>query len=128
MSYISRLRMRLIGVPWEFRRRISSSEKQLIEELVTSLLPVSMRVDGILNDICVTNPDLNTLTLEELRVPTLMIHAKDDPWGAHEGARQMASSAPDARFVEFEDGGHLLLSHVEEARDLIGTFVRQHSR
>jgi 2-hydroxy-6-oxonona-2,4-dienedioate hydrolase len=93
---------------------------------VASFLPVSLRVDGILNDMCVTNPDLNTLTLEGLSVPTLIIHSKDDPWGAHEVARQMASTAPKAQFVEFEDGGHLLLGHVEEARTLIGTFVRQH--
>ena len=128
MSYISRLRMRLIGVPREIYQRVGSSDQRLIEELVASFLPVSMRVDGILNDICVTNPDLNTLTLEDLSVPTLIIHAKDDPWGAHEGARQMASSAPKAQFVEFEDGGHLLLGHVEEARTLIGSFVRQHLR
>jgi pimeloyl-ACP methyl ester carboxylesterase len=120
--------MRLIGVPPEIYRRVGSSDQRLIEELVASFLPVSLRVNGILNDMCVTNPDLNTLTLEGLSVPTLIIHAKDDPWAAHEGARQMASSAPKARFVEFEDGGHLLLGHVEEARTLIGSFVRQHLR
>jgi 2-hydroxy-6-oxonona-2,4-dienedioate hydrolase len=127
MNYVPRLRMRLIGVPRELHGQVGSSEKRrLIEELVASFLPVSLRVDGILNDMCVTNPDLNTLTLEGLSVPTLIIHAKDDPWGAHEGARQMASSAPKAQFVEFEAGGHLLLDHVEEVRTLIGTFVRQH--
>jgi 2-hydroxy-6-oxonona-2,4-dienedioate hydrolase len=94
MSYMPRLRMRLIGVPREIYRRVGPSEERLIAELVASLLPVSLRVDGILNDMCMTNPDLNTLTLEELSVPTLIIHAKDDPWGAHEGARQMASWPP----------------------------------
>jgi pimeloyl-ACP methyl ester carboxylesterase len=80
-----------------------------------------------MNDVCVSNPDLNRdYPLEAIRVPTLVIHAVDDPMPPFAGAEEMARRIPGARFVCIEAGGHLLLGHHAGVRAEIAAFVAQH--
>jgi pimeloyl-ACP methyl ester carboxylesterase len=124
INYFPAVMMRIMGVPGAVQKRLSVRDKRAVDELARIFLPMSRRADGILNDMCFTNPDLNELTLAGLLVPLLMLHARDDPWGSHEGARKLAGTAPIVEFVEIEDGGHLINGHIEAVRARIGDFVR----
>ena len=42
-------------------------------------------------------------------MPTLIVHAKDDPLVSHEAAHRAAGRIPGARLLSVERGGHLLL-------------------
>lgn len=48
--------------------------------------------------------------------PLLVLHGCDDPICPIDSARQIATAAPQGRLVEFEDGGHGGLAHVDETR------------
>ena len=97
--------------------------------LMRSFLPISLRVNGIMTDICVSNPDLNNdYQLEQIAVPTLIVHAVDDPMPPFGGAKRMAARIPHACFVAIERGGHLLLGHHEQVRAEITDFIRANVR
>lgn len=44
--------------------------------------------------------------LPSIRVPTLIVHRRDDPVVSVEASRFMAATIPDARLVELDGGGH----------------------
>lgn len=49
--------------------------------------------------------------LPKIRVPTLVVHARDDEVVPVEEGRLIASEIPDAAFVELESRNHILLEH-----------------
>jgi len=128
MAYAPTRMLGLMGVPRSVQDALETPEREWLTEAMVSLLPVSRRVRGIMNDVCVSNPDLNQgYPLETISVPVLMLHAVDDPMPPFAGAQQMAAQIPGARFVAFQGGGHLLLGHQAEARVEIAALIRQHS-
>jgi predicted alpha/beta hydrolase family esterase len=42
------------------------------------------------------------------------VSAKDDGYRTYEGARYSAEHIPGARFLGYDDGGHLLVGHQQE--------------
>jgi len=71
-------------------------------------------------DAFVADPNVNNYRLEAITVPTLIVHAKDDPLVSHEAAQRAASRIPRARLLSVERGGHLLLGG---HREVIGREV-----
>lgn len=98
-----------------------------VEELFETMLPLEPRRAGMINDERVTMPDMagnyDAYPLEELRVPTLVFQAKDDPLASYERVSASAARMPDCRFVSFDTGGHLLFGHDEEIDDEVARFV-----
>jgi pimeloyl-ACP methyl ester carboxylesterase len=126
MTYAPSVMQGIMGVPKSIQKQLSAQEIAWLRQLMYSLLPVAPRIKGIMNDICVTNPDLNSgYPLERISVPTLVIHAVDDPMPAFATAKRMAERIPNARFVGVERGGHLLLGHIEQVRDEISKFINE---
>jgi pimeloyl-ACP methyl ester carboxylesterase len=115
-----------MGIPRSLEGHINSEDGQFIEDLKASFMPITRRQMGILHDISVANPDLNRpYPLESIKVPCLIIHAEDDPWGPFEKARAVAGRIPSARFLPIEAGGHLLLGHRAEVQASIANFVSE---
>lgn len=112
---------RAMGVPKGFPR--SPEEAQVVSELADSIFPVASRAEGAVFDAFVSNPDVNDYPLEEIRVPTLLIHALDDPLCAYSAARQAAERIPGASFVSLESGGHLELGQTERVRGELARFL-----
>jgi pimeloyl-ACP methyl ester carboxylesterase len=54
--------------------------------------------------------------LGSIRVPTLVLHARDDGTIPLEAARNMAARIPGARFVQLESSNHMLLEHDPSSR------------
>jgi pimeloyl-ACP methyl ester carboxylesterase len=124
-EFIHPLRRRLLGIPRDVERRLPLEDRAFVTEAWHSFLPVSLRADGIMNDTCVSNPDLNeTYPLESLDVPALVIHARDDPWGPFDRARDVAARIPGACFEAIDSGGHLLLGRRQSVSTLMGAFIR----
>lgn len=81
-----------------------------------SVLPSSLRVNGMIFDTYSGNQEINRYPLEQVRAPTLVVSAVDDPAALHENARTLAERIPNARLVAIPDGGHLMLGHTEEVK------------
>jgi pimeloyl-ACP methyl ester carboxylesterase len=51
--------------------------------------------------------------MESVSVPTLVIHAVDDPLASYENAKSLAERIPNAKLLSIPSGGHLLLGSSE---------------
>ena len=81
-----------------------------------------MSPEGYNFDLYVSNAAVNSYTLEAIRVPTLIIHTKDDQLASHEASKRAAERIPGARFVSLESGGHLMLGQTKIIRDELADF------
>ncbi len=64
---------------------------------------------------------MNSFPLEQLSVPTLLIHARDDPLVSYQSAADAAERIPGSVLVTLESGGHLGLGQTERIRAAIDT-------
>ncbi len=94
---------------------------------IFSMMPVSERKAGVVLDAAVTNPDMarnyESYDIENLQVPVLILHAKDDKLASYEDAVSALTRLPDCTFVSFEDGGHMMVGHEDEVRDAVESFI-----
>lgn len=112
---------RLLGLP----RGLRLTPEQWIAVLETeeSLLPIRERKPGVLFDLYVSNPAVQHFPLEDLRPPTLILSARDDPMSAHDNAVHAARRIPGARLVTADTGGHLLLGSEQRIREEVATIT-----
>ncbi len=111
----------LSGVPRRFP--MSGDDTQFVADFLGSLFPVTPRVQGVDFDAFVSNADVNNYQLEAIKVPTLIVHAKDDPLVSYEAAERAAGRIPGARLVSLETGGHLLLGQTDAIRRELARFL-----
>ena len=119
---------RILGMDARFRP--VGSQREEIQDTWTSLFPIAPRKRGVLHDLYVSNPDVQSYPLEEISVPTLIINARDDAMSAYANADLAAPRIRDSRLVSFDHGGHLLLGHDEAVRGCVAEFIKgvAHSR
>jgi hypothetical protein len=87
------------------------------------LFPIRPRREGAVLDAVLTNPDVERYPLEELAVPTLIIHAADDTLAHYETAPRAAARIPGARLVPIDRDGHLFAGREAVVRQKIGAFI-----
>jgi pimeloyl-ACP methyl ester carboxylesterase len=112
---------RILGMPGGFRA--NDTERETISTAAESLFPIAPRKPGVLFDLYVSNPDVQSYPLEELRVPTLIINARDDAMSAYDNAVTAQARIADAQLLSFDRGGHLLLGVEDLIRQRIGDFI-----
>ena len=96
------------------RRDLSPSERAVAWQILLAGLPLSERMPGTRIDRGHRlSPDL---PIEQIRAPTLVIHARDDPVVLYAHAEHAVSRIPGAKLLAFERGGHSLLGHHDEIR------------
>jgi pimeloyl-ACP methyl ester carboxylesterase len=108
----------LAGVPKGLA--LTAADAQFVNEFLDSLFPVTP--EGADFDAFVSNADVNRYILEDIRVPTLIVHTKDDPLASHEASKRAAERIPGARFVSLESGGHLMIGQTKIVRDELARF------
>jgi 2-hydroxy-6-oxonona-2,4-dienedioate hydrolase len=113
----------MLGTPPELLDDLPAAERERVERMLDLVLPVTARRAGLLNDGVVTTT-LERYELEAVQAPTLVISAEDDLYGTFERARYTAGEIPGARFVGFENGGHLLAGRQEQVTAAINKFLR----
>lgn len=96
---------------------------------IYSMLPVNERKEGVVLDASATNLDMarnyDKYNVEELQIPTLIIHAKDDKLASYADTERAVNRFPNCTFVSFEDGGHLLKGHGEEIKEAVFKFTSE---
>ncbi len=98
------------------------AEKGRAEQMLASILPVSPRRLGLVNDGKVTST-IGRYDFERVVAPTLAISAADDLFGTYDIARYTSEQIPHARFVGFPDGGHIWIGHDAEMLGLVTSFL-----
>jgi pimeloyl-ACP methyl ester carboxylesterase len=113
---------KVLGTPRSAIAQASASEQKRISEVLNSILPLSSRAAGLHNDALIAR-SLTRYDLEAIRAPTLVISVRDDLYGTFAGAQYTARHIADARFLGYEQGGHLCVGHHRELLDEIASFT-----
>jgi pimeloyl-ACP methyl ester carboxylesterase len=79
----------------------------------------------VIFDFFVSNPDVNHYGLEAVKVPTLIVHSRDDPLASYDSARRAAACIPGARLVGVDRGGHLGLGQQEAVGPELAAFLER---
>ncbi len=111
----------LMGVPENYDP--DPDERATIESVVASIFPVHPRRKGFVFDAFVGNPWVRNARLEEIAVPTLIIHAADDSLAPYANAAAAAQRIPGVTFTTIERGGHLFLGQEQRVRDEVASFL-----
>lgn len=90
-----------------------------------ALFPIEPKKAGVAFDALVSEPASNTFPLEDIRVPTLLVHAADDRLAPYEHVPPAAARIPGARLLTVPAGGHLFLQHAHEVRRAITSFIKE---
>jgi pimeloyl-ACP methyl ester carboxylesterase len=115
------------GLPKGFT--LTPEDKTEVRTLLIGLLPVSERVNGSYFDIYTGTPEmLNSSSNKDypfgnIKTPTLVVSAMDDPLALHENARALTDRIPGARLLSVPDGGHPILGHHGEVKSEITQFL-----
>jgi pimeloyl-ACP methyl ester carboxylesterase len=104
----------------------SAQEQARVNALAEHVLPVSQRALGLRDDTRL-GKGLRPVALETIDVPTLAISARDDGFGTYAGAEFTASRIRGARFIGYDNGGHLLVGRDEAVRDAVVGWLRKAS-
>lgn len=111
-----------IGVPLPIQQQMTSEEK---EEVMGWLFPFATRAAGIMNE-GKNAGNLGPAPVEQIGAPALLFSARDDLWQTYGPAEYTARHMPNAEFVGYETGGHLLHGHDDEVWSRISAFFTQH--
>ena len=108
----------VLATPPELLQRASPQERARVDAMLGNILPVSLRAEGLCSDTAV-GKHLLPSPLEAIRLPTLVISARDDRYGTYASAQYTASRIAGAKFIGFEEGGHTWVGHDDEVRAAI---------
>lgn len=100
----------VLATPPELVAAANAQERASVHALAERILPVSMRAAGLRDDTRL-GKRLGPYALESIRAPTLIISARDDGYGTYARAEYTASRIAGAKFIGFDNGGHLLVGH-----------------
>ncbi len=102
-----------------------------VKQIQAGDLPVSRRVDGMIFETYTCEADFRASVtpaspypLSQIKIPTLVVNAADDPISIPENVRALAGQMPNARLLVVPDGGHFLFGHTEEVKAEIARFLR----
>jgi 2-hydroxy-6-oxonona-2,4-dienedioate hydrolase len=112
--------MELMGANDAVIAGLNPGQRELVDQIIDYMNPVSLRSAGVAFDNKATMPNER---IAAVRAPTLIFHATDDTLQLYHNAEFAASTIPGARLFSFQRGGHLLMS-VEQST--IRTIMQKH--
>ncbi len=112
----------VLATPPELLTHASPKERARVNAMLDSILPVSARVEGLKSDTSV-GKHLSAAPLASIRVPTLVISARDDRYGTYASAQYTASQIAGAKFIGLGGGGHTWVGHNDEVMAAIHAWI-----
>lgn len=128
-TYFKSLALEKIGVTKELQKGLSDYEKQYLEKLFKSMHPISLRKDGLFQDVyewADVDRWKNNYHYENITVPTLVIHAIDDTNVPYEHAENVANKIPRAVLLSLPSGGHAKLKHFDLIKERVANHIDVH--
>jgi len=113
-----------LGIDQDDYSNASAAERQNIQEFLVTMLPMSERIQGFANDMS-SNYDMglhyDDYPLEDITVPVLVIHAKDDTVAKCSDVEAARGRLSHATWVIFDHGGHMLFG--QDVAGAINDFI-----
>jgi len=96
---------------------------------IRDIMPVGERKEGVILDGEIVNPDMERnfeeYPIEELKVPTLIVHSEDDNVASYKKVEAAKHRFPNLTLVTFPDGGHMMKGHSEEIDKALDDFINK---
>jgi 2-hydroxy-6-oxonona-2,4-dienedioate hydrolase len=103
--------------------KLEREKMRLLDALYRTTFPSTLRREGMINDMQQLTL-LPSYPLEQITVPTLVVHAVNDPIIPFESGEFSAHTIPNAQFLRLEDGGHFVcVTHREEIMPIVQKFL-----
>jgi pimeloyl-ACP methyl ester carboxylesterase len=114
----------IMGIPEGYE--LTPQQEMEMNAVIQTVLPVKPRAEGALFDMYISNPAINSgYSIEEIDVPTLIIHAEDDPLARYENIQSLNDQIRGSKMLIFQSGGHPLLGHEAQIRETISGFLTE---
>lgn len=113
--------LQLIGVPPEVYKGFALEQKELVQEFLDVMHPMSQRRRGSIHEFEIK--PLDSASMSEISAPTLILHARDDALVNYEHAEFAHRNIIQSKLILFETGGHGLLPQMNEVRKHVSTFL-----
>jgi len=117
----------VLATPPDLLAHASPQERARVEAMLGNILPVSLRAEGLRSDTAV-GKHLTPSPLASIRVPTLVISARDDRYGTCASAQYTASHIAGSKFIGFDQGGYTWVGHDDEVRAAIVELIVSSAR
>lgn len=113
--------LNLMGIPTQVYGSFDREQKELAQEMLDVMHPMSQRYKGTINDGKMI--ELYNVPASDLRAPTLIIHAKDDALVSYKHAENAHNKINQSQLVLYDTGGHGMLSQMDRTRVLVNEFL-----
>lgn len=110
----------MVGIPADNYKQFTQEQKELANELLDVMHPMSLRHKGTIIDGLIIQ---NFTIPDNIEVPTLILHSKNDGLVSYSHAEFTHRNIPDSKLILYEKGGHGAISELIEARKQISTFL-----
>lgn len=114
--------LELMGIPTEVYKSFTPEQKELAQEMLDMMHPMSQRYKGTIHDGEMVL--LDSVSMSEISAPILIIHSKDDALVSYEHAEYVHKNIKQSKLILFDTGGHVMLSQMNEVRQYVKTFLR----
>jgi len=106
--------------------KFEREKMHLLDALYQTTFPTTLRREGMINDMQQLTI-FPSFPIELITVPTLVVHAVNDPIIPIESGEFSAQTIPNARFIRLEDGGHFAcVTHREETMPIVQGFLKRY--
>ncbi|TVP68905.1 MAG: alpha/beta hydrolase [Rhodobacteraceae bacterium] len=106
----------------ELTAGMTATEAAFLDAMIVAFLPVTLRRAGLANEGAAIDPAY-PIDRATIRVPALLVHARDDRLTPFSTATSTAEGIAGAETLFVEAGGHLLLGHHDAVRQRISEFL-----
>ncbi|HEX7287053.1 MAG TPA: alpha/beta hydrolase [Candidatus Angelobacter sp.] len=102
----------------------SAEERRRAYEILWNVMPISEREEGLRHDAWMASTP-QSMRLDQIKAPTLVISLEDDFYRTIGAARFIAAQIPGARLLTYASGGHIWVGHDAELFVEVEEFLKQ---
>jgi pimeloyl-ACP methyl ester carboxylesterase len=115
--------LNLMGISTEVYGKFTPVQKQLAQEMLDTMHPMTERYRGTMNDGRMIQRE--AVSTDNVSAPTLILHAKDDALVSYHHAQHAHEAIARSRLISFDTGGHGLLSQMDAVRQDVNEFLKR---
>jgi pimeloyl-ACP methyl ester carboxylesterase len=105
----------LMGIPNDVYEQFTPEQRQLAQEMLDVMHPMTLRYRGTINDAEMLLSE--EISAENISCPVIIMHARDDALVNCTHAINAHQKIPDSQLILFDSGGHAMLSQTGPVRE-----------
>ncbi|KAB2951070.1 alpha/beta hydrolase [Heliorestis acidaminivorans] len=113
----------MIGISKQTYSLLSPDDQKHVDALLEFMHPMSYRLPGTIHEATIR--PLTGESMKRIKIPTIVVHAKDDVLVTYEHAEFIQKNMKHAELLSFKRGGHGLISELKTINKRIKDFLER---